>query len=364
MSSISVNTITDASGGATTSINGFTPTVSNMAGRNRIINGDMRIAQRGTGPIAAVSQTYLVDRWNAAGFNGASCTIEQSTEAPANFTRSLKYTVTTGATTDPTDYNDVRQYVEGLNVADFGWGTVNAKTVTLSFWVRSSLTGTFAVAFVNGTYARCYPASYTINSANTWEYKTVTVAGDTSGTWVTDTSTGLRVVFDLGVGSDYSSALNQWSSGVLFGGTGATKLSATTGATFYITGVQLEAGAVATPFEHRQYGTELALCQRYFQSRVGYNVVMGSRYSTNLLFFSYALPVVMRTTPSVSNASGWSALNTTASEQSAASTLNTVITSTGGNVDVVINSSFNPASYIYFIDHYSTSVPTLFSAEL
>jgi hypothetical protein len=253
-----------------TAVNGFTPTASNMAGRNRIINGDMRISQRGAGPAGVTSETYVLDRWNSSAANGPTCTVEQSTAAPDGFVNSLKYTVTTGATIDAGDYSDIRQYVEGLNLSDIGWGTANPKTVTLSFWVRSSVTGTFAVSFVNSAYDRCYPATYTINSADTWEYKTVSVTGPTNGTWLTSNGVGMRVVWDLGIGSSYSRTVNQWDTVYAgFAGTGVTKLAATTGATFYITGVQLEAGSVATPFEHRQYGQELALCQRYYETSHG-----------------------------------------------------------------------------------------------
>ena len=164
----------------------------------------------------------------------------------------------------------VGQFIEGLNVADLAWGTASAATVTLSFWVRSSLTGTFGGAFSNSASNRSYPFTYTINSANTWEQKTITVAGDTSGTWLTTSGIGIKVWFGLGVGSTYSGTAGSWSGNTYLSATGATSVVGTNGATFYITGVQLEAGSAATPFENRSYGTELSLCQRYYYVQASY----------------------------------------------------------------------------------------------
>jgi hypothetical protein len=168
----------------------------------------------------------------------------------------------------------------------------------------------------------------------------------------------------MGAGSSFQGTVNTWNTTNVKSVSGATSVVGTNGATFYITGVQLEKGSTATSFDYRPYGTELQLAQRYFQTRAGYNCMMGSRYGANLLFTSYSLPVVMRTTPTVSNGNGWSALNSAGTESGSALTINSTLTSTGGNIDVVINSSFNPAVFVYFIDHSSTTVPTLFSAEL
>jgi len=233
--------------------------------KNRIINGDMVISQRGTSFSSLGSQTYTLDRWVCDRFGGAAtATVTQSSTAPTGFINSLLYTVGTGAATGATDYSNARQYIEGLNVADLGWGTASAKTVTLSFWVRSSVTGTYGVAFTNNGYDRNYIASYTISSANTWEQKTITIAGDTSGTWLTTNGTGIRVIWDLGVGSTYSGAAGSWGSTyAIFGLTGGVKLTVTSGATFYVTGVQLEQGSQATSFEWIPYGLEFDLCRRY-----------------------------------------------------------------------------------------------------
>ena len=269
MSSISVNTITDASGGSTTSINGYTPSASNMTGRNRIINGDMRIDQRNTGASTSVSAGatfYGVDRF--AGFFGASatgCTTQQASTAPAGFINSFKFAVGTGASSSSGQTAWIGQRIEGLNVADLGWGTANAKTVTLSFYVYASATGTYCVFLTNSAGDRSYVATYTISSANTWEQKTITIAGDTSGTWLTTNGIGVSVRWDLGSGSSYNTATTSaWQAGDYRNTSSQVNVIGTSSATFYITGVQLEEGSVATPFEHRQYGQELALCQRYY----------------------------------------------------------------------------------------------------
>ena len=277
MSSISVNTITDASGGSTTSINGFTPSVSNMAGRNRIINGDMRIDQRNAG--AAVTPTdgqFSVDRWAARLGQASKYSIQQnagSVTPPSGFVNYLGVTSLSSYSLIASDYFAIQQGVEGFNLADLGWGTANAKTVTLSFWVRSSLTGTFGGCFQNRLSNRSYPFSYTISSANTWEQKSVTVAGDTTGTWDTNNVGGVYLFFALGMGSNREGTANAWNSGNYLGVPGATSVVGTNGATFYITGVQLEEGSVATPFcpaGGGSYGAELALCRRYYAGSDGY----------------------------------------------------------------------------------------------
>jgi hypothetical protein len=194
-----------------------------------------------------------------------AATIQQVTDAPSGFNNSLKVTVTsTDTSLGATQFIDVQTRIEGFNIADLGWGTASAKPVTLSFWVRSSLTGTFGGSFTNDS-DRSYPFTYTISSADTWEQKSVTVVGDTTGTWATNNAKGILVTFGLGVGSTYSGTAGAWAGSFLLSATGAVNLMATNGATFYITGVQLEAGSVATPFERRDYGRELAMCQRYYE---------------------------------------------------------------------------------------------------
>jgi hypothetical protein len=269
MSTLATNAITDASGGNTTTINGYTPTVSNMAGRNRLINSDMRIDQRNAG--ASVTPTdgqYTVDRWQARLNQSSKFSVQQnagSVTPPEGYTNYLGVTSLSSYSVLSTDYFAVQQNIEGFNTADLNWGTANAKAITVSFWVRSSLTGTFPLTFLNDGFARAYVTTYTVSAANTWEYKTVTISGDTTGTWTTNNSAGLRLWFTIGAGSAQVPTPDAWGSFLGMGAAGAVNVVGTSGATWYITGVQLEVGSVATPFEHRQYGQELALCQRYYE---------------------------------------------------------------------------------------------------
>jgi hypothetical protein len=298
MSTLAVNSVTDANGGNTATINSMTPTADSLQGfRNRIINGDMKIAQRGTGPFT-VSSEFPVDRFSIRyGMDGA-CSFEQTSEAPSGFVNSVKFTTTT-ADTDLTGTQSVRfEYrAEGQDVADLGWGTAAAKTVTLSFWVRSSLTGTFGGSLVNNAQNRSYPFTYTISSANTWEYKTVTIPGDTTGTWLTTNGIGLRVFFGLGVGPDRSGTAGAWAASSLQSVTGATSVIGTLNATWYVTGVQLEVGSVATPFERRPYGTELSLCQRYYQRQFPLRGVGVGDGASNVGRIKSPLGTTMRASP-------------------------------------------------------------------
>jgi hypothetical protein len=269
MSTLAVNTITNAAGGNTAQINGMTPTADSLQGfRNRIINGNMVIDQRNAG--ASVTQTtgdlFPVDRFRITGSVTSKFTGQRSTTAPAGFVNSLLLTSSAATSLAAGDYYISTQKIEGFNIADLGWGTASAVTVTLSFWVRSSLTGTFGGAILNGAANRSYPFTFAVNSADTFEYKTVTIPGDTSGTWATDNSTGMFVNFSLGTGATYSGTAGSWAGAFYFSATGAVSVVGTNGATFYITGVQLEAGSTATPFERIDYGRQLIQCQRYFET--------------------------------------------------------------------------------------------------
>ena len=238
--------------------------------KNRIINGAMVIDQRNAGAsVTPANDAYTLDRWQAKQTTASKFSVQQnagSVTPPAGFTKYLGCTSLSAFSVGASDVFGVRQCIEGVNVADLGWGTANAQTVTVGFWVRSSLTGTFAGSLFSYTGSRSYPFTYTISAANTWEYKTITVAGDTSGTWDSGSSGGLWVFFSLGTGSSLSGTANAWAGTYTPSVTGAVSVVGTSGATFYITGVQLEKGSTATSFDYRPYGTELALCQRYFES--------------------------------------------------------------------------------------------------
>ena len=278
---------------------------NNVSWRNRIINGDMRIDQRNSGSAVTIdgtNATYSIDRWAGADATDGVFTLQRSTTAPAGYINSLLATVTTAdASLAATQRSFIVQYIEGLNCADLGWGTASASTVTLSFWVRSSLTGTFGGSLYNSAEDRSYPFSYTISAANTFEQKTVTIPGDTTGTWLTTNGIGIAVGFNLGTGSTYTGTAGAWAGTRYYASTGATSVIGTLGATFYITGVQLEAGSVASPFELRDYGRELMMCQRYFYKATVFNT------STSAIYLGYYggtsgvyelnYPVTMRTTP-------------------------------------------------------------------
>jgi len=283
--------------------------------KNRLINGGMVIDQRNAGASVAVTSgtQFSVDRFSGNIFGSASgrFSIQQSSTAPTGFVNSVLVTVTTADAAPTSNFlYALIQNIEGTNIPDLSWGTANAKTATVSFWVRSSVTGTFPLIIQNNDADRAFGGQYVINSADTWEYKTVVVSGITSGTWLTTTGIGARVIFGFGGGTNRTistgfqtvgSALTQ--SNV----TGSTQLIATNGATFYITGVQLEVGSVATPFERRPFGAELALCQRYYarfgagtSAFAGFGV--GSASSTTAAYAYIKFPVTMRATPTFNGA--------------------------------------------------------------
>ena len=280
--------------------------------KNRLINGACMIDQRNAGASVSVqtSTTYTLDRWGVEASANSKFTVQQSTTAPAGFVNSLLVTSSAATTVGSTDYYSLRYRIEGNNVADLGFGTASASTTTLSFWVRSSLTGTFGGAYTNQAGNRSYPFTYTINSANTWEKKSITIAGDTTGTWLTNNSTGLAVYFGLGIGSTYSGTAGAWAGSSYNSATGATSVVGTNGATFYITGVQLEKGSTATSFDYRPYGTELALCQRYFQ-KVDYFHQNGG-VTANWYIYNIPFLVAMRAAPSLAAATTYNSDSGTA----------------------------------------------------
>jgi len=247
--------------------------------KNRIINGAMVISQRnGTTAVNNSNNTYTLDRWVMQTGLDNKFTVAQSSTAPTGFSNSLLVTSSTAYSVPSGEYYTIVQKIEGFNTSDLAFGTASAKTINLSFQVYSSLTGTFGGALANSANNRSYPFTYTISSANTWTTISVTVAGDTTGTWIGSTSgIGLNVIFGLGVGTTYSGTSGAWAGSDYRSATGATSVVGTNGATFYITGVQLEVGSSATGFEYRQYQQELALCQRYYERN---NYAQSGSYDT------------------------------------------------------------------------------------
>jgi hypothetical protein len=356
--------------------NAVTPSV-NM--KNRIINGAMVIDQRNAGASVTLTTnaTYTLDRWVGYLSQSSKYSIQQSTTVPTGFKNSLLVTSLSAYSITSTDNFAIAQNIEGLNTYDLAWGTASAATVTLSFWVRSSLTGTFGGALRNSAGDRAYPFSYTISVANTFEYKTITIAGDTTGTWLTTNGQGIGVVFGLGNGSTLSGTAGAWAAGNLFNVTGATSVVGTNGATFYITGVQLEVGSTATSFDYRPYGTELALCQRYYQqyNSTGDNAAfMAPGYcdTSSRAFCTFQFPVYMRTAPSLTviSATAFALYNVPADTVAASSITLTGGASTNGIVSaatVTVNSSavFTAGRGTVLKDASTSSAGRLqFSAEL
>ncbi len=269
--------------------------------KNRLINSAMVIDQRNAGA-AVTTSTYCPDRWRVENSSDAAFSAQQVSDAPTGFVNSLKWTTTTAdASLAATQYALVRQGIEGYNIADLMWGTASAATITISFWVKSTLTGTFGGVAGNGAFDRSYPFTYTISSANTWEYKTITIAGDTTGTWATTNAAGMQLYFGLGTGTTYSGTAGAWTGSGLISATGAVSVIGTLNATWQITGVQLEKGSTATSFDYRPYSAELQLCQRYFEV-VSMNGLAGSS-STTAVGFGCSYKVQKRATPTVVNAS-------------------------------------------------------------
>ena len=281
--------------------------------KNRIINGAFPVSQyNGTSSItytaAGTNGGYPIDRFTVnMTVTGGSITCQQSTTAPTGFSKSFILTNNASVTASAGQRVRIYQAIEGLNIADLNWGSASAQTVTFSFWVRSSVTGTYAGGLLNENVDRSYVFTYTINSANTWEYKTITVAGDTSGTWPTTNGVGIYVMLDLGSGTSSNGTANTWNASYSYKTSGSVNWAGTNGATFYTTGWQLEKGSTATSFDYRPYGTELALCQRYYFRAVtgdAQAISMGGYYTSSDMRTVTYFPVPMRIGPSVVSATG------------------------------------------------------------
>lgn len=283
--------------------------ISNLGGANKIINGDMVIDQRNAGASLTVltSSTYSLDRWNVSASVSSKFSVQQNAAAvtpPAGFTNYLGATSLSSYSVGAGELFLVGQVIEGLNCTDLNWGTANAQTVTMSFWVRSSLTGTFGGSLLNNANNRSYPFTYTISVANTWELKTVTIAGDTSGTWLTTNGRGVQLYFNLGTGTTYSGTAGAWAGSQYYSATGATSVVGTNGATWYVTGVKLEVGTVATPFVPDDYAVSLEKCRRYYQKYLAtgsnHTFYVSFAYATTNTIGNFNFDTPMRTAPTFS----------------------------------------------------------------
>jgi hypothetical protein len=346
--------------------------------KNRIINGGMVIDQRNAGASVTFNsgdEKFLTDRFSTYQNTGTGVfTGQQSSTAPTGFTNSLKFTTTTAnASLSASQRWQFLQQIEGFNTADLGFGTANAKTVTLSFWVYSSLTGTFAGSLSNSAVDRSYVFNYTISLANTWEQKTITITGDTSGTWLTTSGTGIRVYFSLGAGTTYNTTAGTWASGFFTSTSGAVSVIGTNGATWYVTGVQLEVGSQATSFDFRDYGRELILCQRYFFKIQAFSAAGGCQFTTMALYSAtstygnFYIPVPMRAYPTGS----YSALsdftffsNGSSSTITAMNLANGQSSSTTAEINTTLTTSFINIGGAGFLRIANSTGYAQFSAEL
>jgi hypothetical protein len=370
-------TFSDSTTQATAFANSATQSVNaqNTFGfKNRIINGAMVIDQRNAGASVTLNsgdEKFPVDRFSTYQSTGTGvCTAQQSSTAPTGFINSLKFTTTTAnASLSASQRWQVLQQIEGLNTADLGFGTASAKTVTLSFWVYSSLTGTFAGSLCNNAVDRSYVFNYTIASANTWEQKTITITGDTSGTWLTTNGTGIRVYFSLGAGTSYNTTAGTWSSGYFISTSGATSVIGTNGATWYVTGVQLEVGTQATSFDFRDYGRELYLCQRYCQvyGRTAYACIMVAQcYSTTQAYSGYQFVTPMRSAPTLSYSalSDWVLYTSVGSSRTLTSSSISYATTQNGEFLFAIGSTDLVAGNATVFASQNTNATLTLSAEL
>jgi len=298
----------------------FSTTGGALSHRNMVINGDMRVAQRGTSAVTATGN-FPVDRFRNDTVSDGSFSFQQVSESPTNFQHSIKWTVTgTDTSLAATQYAYIRTILEGQDIAHLNWGSSDARTVTLSFYIKSSVTGTFGGAIWNNAFDRSYPFSYTVSSTN-WERKSITIPGDTTGTWLTTNGRGINVAVLGSAGANYTASAGSWGAGGKMVPTGVTNIMETNGATYHITGVQLELGTVATPFEHRSFGDELARCQRYYYAWNNTGLsdslylstpYMGTPPNTSASV-GYTFPVTMRASPTISGTTGISPSRFTAS---------------------------------------------------
>jgi hypothetical protein len=353
--------------------------------KNRIINGDMRIDQRNSGASLTITTAnqYTLDRWQAFAIASSKYSVQQnagSITPPVGFQNYLGVTSLAATTVGASDYYLLCQKIEGFNTADLAWGTANAQTVTLSFWVRSSLTGDFGGSLMNSAEDRSYPFSYTISSANTWTKISVTIAGDTTGTWLTTNGIGIKVWFSLGTGISFSGTSGAWTGlSSKYQPAGSTSVVSTNGATFYITGVQLEVASNATGFEYVDYTTQLAMCQRYcYKSSVGsfavysyFNVAICCDATTTAQG-TMGFPVPMRSASSITLTTTGTASNYSLYSAGALRTLTVVPTlgayqSSGESVQLALTAGGGGLTAGYSANLLATNASSaylLFSSEL
>ena len=303
---LTINAQGDAtfSGIVTTTTGQFvTPnTTGSLAARNRIDNGAMEISQRGGSEITINGSTEqcLIDRWFARSEPGDSFLYDQDGSAPYGFKSCLKFNCASTSSGGSNELHTITQAIEGNMIADFGFGGGSARGMAISFWVKSSLTGTFGGAVQNSARNYSYPFSYNIGSADSWEYKTIIIPGPTSGTWLNDTNVGIRLIFDMGSGSSFRGTAGAWTASDKRGVSSAVSPMQTSNSVWRVTGVQLEMGPAATPFEYVGYDRELQNCQRYFQF-IGAGFIAAARgASSSMYLYSYTCPVNLRASPTIS----------------------------------------------------------------
>ena len=262
----------------------FSSAIAPFTGMSKIINGGMVLDQRNAGATSVpTASAYVIDRWVLGLTQSSKITIGQDyggVSPPVGFAHYLGAKVTTTYAIGAGDAFDVTQRIEGLNCTDLNWGTANAKSITISFWFYSDQTSTtWGGAIQNSAVNRSYPFTFSANVASTWTYVTVTIPGDTSGTWLTTNGVGLIVILGMGVGSTLSGTAGAWAGAAYYSATGAKNIMATSNALFYITGVKLETGSVATPYVEDNYGVLLSKCQRYFEKSNDIRVLPGANAS-------------------------------------------------------------------------------------
>jgi hypothetical protein len=350
-----------------------------QAFKNRIINGWMLIDQRNGGSaVSATNSGFAMDRWATTSYAGAPTTGKYTTQqvggaAPATqgFTGCLRVISSAATAVGGSDIYAITQAIEGQNIQDLAWGSASARTITLSFWVQSSLTGNFGGALMNNDGNYNYPFQYTINVANTWEYKTITIPGPTAGTWLTNNGAGVYVRFGLGGGSAWSQPAGAWTTTTAYTANSSVNVVSTNGATWLITGVQFEVGSTATSFDYRPYGTEFMLCQRYYYKYVGASgnnyEMIGTGVATNATQADAGcpLPVPMRTVPSCAFTGtifGY--------DQGNAQILSSIGAIYGGKSNIYLNLIFTNAGgfsagrgFIFYTQN-ATTASFAFSAEL